>query len=262
MRHSSKSPTHFESLESRAYLSASVGVQVVGLSSVYPDPQHPAIHSDPNNAADLASYVVTSKAKNVQVECLPFEFTPQDAKKNPLSDPFANETTFIHDLLTSKWTGDLEIAVDVAWYPHGAGDADQDSFWAAWGASKPTKAQTDIRNYFLGRVDLIDAWVKTTRTWASQLGVGKELKFTVIPVLEDTDAATATGKKAFANIVSAIDAEEDLKLASRTLLRRSCLVEDAFRVSGVSLEIHGPWATVKKKLDDAHISFSTGDTWS
>lgn len=194
---------------------------------------------DINFAADS----LASAGGDVQFALLPFEFNP--------GDPFANVSTLVHSALP-RVTGVLRVTVYVKWFPHdAAGNADQAEFWKAWNADKPSLDQQRIRQGFMSRVAKANDWVAEVRAWAARRGMDDHLGITLVPVLEDTcPASKDDGYQRLINAVIAAQAADGVK----TRLRRSCLHENIFRVSGASLELHGPWSLCKSRLQ-------SGDTW-
>lgn len=238
----------FESLEDRAFMT--VGLGYVGLAS-----------APPAEMSYLAGQI-RQETTEVEVSFLPFEFNP--------SKPFENATQLAHETLTAGFKGRLRLTVDLEWFVHSSGKNGKldngtgasafvygrqasDAFWAAWAADKPTIAQQQIRSAFLARVHTTDIWIGELRAWAAQKGVQSKLGVTLVPVLEDE----CSNKTAYSNLVNAIKSQQATDAISPTLLRRSMNGDRAtsFRVSGVSMELHGKWSDVKDNLQ-------SGDTWS
>ena len=189
----------------------------------------------------ILSNVLLNTGGNLQVSMLPFEFNP--------GNPFGNATD-LSQMVTPGLNGSLRITFYLKWFPHdGPGPADQNDFWAAWAANRPTARQQNIRNDFMGRVQQTDAWIASIRLWAAQNGIEGKLGITVVPVLEDTCSSRDT----YIKILNTIR-QQQVNDGTPTPLRRSCLPQHVFRL-GVPLELHGPWAEVRGRL-------AAGDTWS
>jgi hypothetical protein len=232
-----KQRPEIEVLESRECLSASIGLQFVGLSNTHAGTDA--------NAAIVASLIKSSGAREVEVSSLPFEFAA------PGKDPFANVTQLVQQALPAiPAGGHLKIDLDVKYFPHdnARAVADQNAFWAAWETWPRASATTAA---FLNRVARIDGWISCERAWAAQRNLGDQLEITLVPVLEDTD----TSRMAYTHLVNAINGLESADGVANVNLRRSCLVDEAFRVAGTTLELHGTWAQVGGML-------RSGDTWS
>lgn len=199
-----------------------------------------ASSSDITYAADT----LAAAGGDVQFAFLPFEFNPDN--------PFGNATALVRSVLP-RAAGHLRVTVYVRWFPHsGSYVSDQTNFWSAWNAASPNADQRRIRDRFMGRIATTDAWIAQTRQWASDRGLLGRLDFTIVPVLEDT--CPTSKQQAYANLLSAVTAAQRGAGMSVTSFRRSCLIQQYFRVSGASLELHGRWSQVRDTL-------RPGDTW-
>lgn len=245
-----------EALDERAL--PSVGLGYVGLAKA------------PASEVSYLAGQVRSRTGEVEVSFLPFEFNPANPFGNADAANLTGATKLAHDTLTAKFKGKLRLTVDLEWFVHSAGKNGKldggtgesaavygrpasQAFWAAWGAAAPTADQQQLRARFLDRVHRTDAWVAELRTWAAGQKVQDKLGVTLVPVLEDE----CPSKAAYTNLVNAIKAQQTADGVAATPLRRSRNGDHSgdFRVSGVSLELHGTWADVKGLL-------RRGDTWS
>lgn len=199
------------------------GLQFVGLSK-----------ANPTDIQFLTSQI-NETSSSVQVSLLPFEFSPDLT--------FANLTN-----LTAMTNRSFRVAICLAWFPHDpVGNGQQSTFWNAWQASNPTASQLNIRNAFLQRVNATCRFINTTRAIH-----GSRIRFTIIPVLEDT--CTLSQRRGFENLIATIVSTQNAMNAPAQL-RRSCLLNNIFRINGLSLELHGKWADCSRFL-------VSGDTWS
>ena len=236
-----------ETLDGRQLLS--VGLGFVGLAKA------------PASEMTYLASEFKSRTGEVEVSFLPFEFNP--------SNPFGNATKLVQETLPQS-QGKLRLTVDLEWFVHSSGDSNgrlndggsayvygrqaQHAFWNAWESYNP-RAQTQPRPItdFLNRVHQADAWVSQVRTWAVNRGLQDKIGVTFVPVLEDEFAT----QRAYTNLVNAIRAEQTADHVSPTHLRRSKNGDNSanFRISGVSMEWHGDWSSVRGLA-------VRGDTWS
>ena len=245
MLHKNHPSLHFESLEDRHMLAATAGLQFVGLSST-------TAGKGDANVAQVANAIANSQAKDVEVSALPFEFAAST------NTAFTNLTKLVQKALPGI-PHSLEITLDLDWFPHTPGNKDQTAFWAAWDAwsskgNTQTAAQKKLTGAYMDRVAQVNTWIRSMQQWATANKLQNKLKFTIVPMLEDTD----TSPKAYDHVLQAI--KEKLSGISNVSYRRSCLSGPGysnvvFRVSGASLELHGKWSDVSKLLQ-------SGDTWS
>jgi len=140
------------------------------------------------------------------------------------------------------------------------GNHAQSHLWEAWAAKKPDKTQKAIRENYMTRSRQFNAWAAAARSWAASQGLQDRLRIVFVLVLEDKCPAASSGKAAFANLLTAVARDAADQRLSGFSFRRSCLPNSAsekfeFRVDGVTMELHGSWSDVKKKL-------RSGDAWS
>lgn len=193
---------------------------------------------------DYAADELAGVSGDAQFAFLPFEFNPDQ--------PFSKATRLVRSALP-RVSGTLRVAVYVKWFPHeGSYVTAQNNFWSAWNASRPTSEQQDIRDRFMSRVRRTNTWIQDMREWAAGRGLQDHLRFTIVPVLEDT--CSTSKQQAYANLLSAVRAAQRDAGMDTTRFRRSCLPNFIFRPDGASLELHGKWSQVSGSLQ-------SGDTW-
>lgn len=226
-----------ESLERREL--CAVGLAYVGLSNA--------------PVAEVSYMASQFKAETTEVEVsfLPFEFNP--------TNPFGNATKLVRETLPEA-KGKLRMTVDLKWFVHEGTDSKygppaERAFEAAWAAKKPNQQQLQIRSEFLARVKQANLWVSQIRTWAQNNGLQNKFAATFVPVLEDQFQS----ESAYQTMVNAIKDQQAIDGVA-TSYRRSLVLgtsspATSFRISGVSLELHGTWSEVKGKL-------RSGDAWS
>lgn len=231
-----------ESLEKREVMSVSmpsIGLAYVGLS-----------HAPAAEVSYMANKF-KAQTSEVEVSFLPFEFNP--------SNPFGNATKLVQETLPGA-KGKLHMTVDLKWFVHHGSDRNygppaERAFEAAWGAKNPNAQQKQIRADFLACVQKADLWVSQIRTWAANNGLHNKFGATFVPVLEDQFQS----QTAYQTMVNAIKAQQNTDKVATTLRRSLVLGTNSpatsFRISGLSLELHGRWSEVKGKLQ-------SGDTWS
>jgi hypothetical protein len=237
---SDRSPA-FQPLEGRRLFAASAGLEFIGLSSQ----KVPNGQSDPQNAAAVASVIKSSGVRNPVIGLLPFEFNP--------GAPFANALDLVQRTLPSVRT--LTVDVYLKWFPHdGGGPAAQASFWQA--ASKTATVQAG----FLNRIAQADQFRKDAAAWAKANHIAaSKLRVEYIPVLEDA----CTSMTEYRNLMTAMARQESHDGVAAARVRRSALFENAFRVPGATLELHGTWAQASTKLDATRRPLlRAGDTWT
>ncbi|MBK8977341.1 MAG: hypothetical protein IPM29_15625 [Planctomycetes bacterium] len=199
-----------------------------------------------NADIDFVAAELSAAPHSVQVSALPFEFAP--------AAPFTQLDRLVRSVLPNKARGRLRIVVYGRWFPHDArGNANQAEFWDAWTARRPTAAQTAIRDGYLLRVRQYTAWVGATRNWATSVGLLDRVRFTFVPVLEDT--CTSAQSAGYARLLAAVAQQQAADGSGSTQFRRSCLTANAYRVAGATLELHGTWGQVRGLL-------RSGDAWS
>lgn len=231
-----------ESLEKREVMSVSmpsIGLAYVGLS-----------HAPAAEVSYMANKF-KAQTSEVEVSFLPFEFNP--------SNPFGNATKLVQETLPGA-KGKLHMTVDLKWFVHNGSDRNygppaERAFEAAWAAKNPNAQQKQIQADFLVCVQKADLWVSQIRTWAANNGLQNKFGATFVPVLEDSFQS----QTAYQTMVNAIKAQQNTDKVATTLRRSLVLGTNSpatsFRISGLSLELHGLWSEVKGKL-------RSGDTWS
>jgi hypothetical protein len=182
---------------------------------------------------EMATMYVKSGGE-LELSFLPFEFNQ--------NNPFLNATRFVQAVLPGL-NGRLTIKVYLYFHDY--------SYQARfdWDAFRPG-SNARFRNTYLRRVAAFDAWASGMRAWAAQQGAERKLNIILSPFLEDD----CPSPQAYNNLLNAI-AQQQRSDNIRTPIRRSSLGNNAFRISGIPLEVHGAYSSASRFLQ-------SGDTYS
>jgi hypothetical protein len=175
---------------------------------------------------ELAEMYVKAGSE-LELSFLPNEFNP--------GNPYGNATRFVQAVLP-QLNGRLTVTVYLYFHDYSY----QERF--DWGAFR-RGGTSAFRGKYLRRVAGFDAWAGSMKSWAAQQRLDRKLNIVLCPFLED-DSPSA---QAYGDLVRAISQQQQADRV-RTRMRRSCLENNIFRVSGLSLEIHGPYASAGGQL--------------
>lgn len=177
-----------------------------------------------------------------------YDFNPED--------PFSNLGRLVRRVLPSLKKGEhLDVSIYLMFDHEHVNRMEQDPFWIAWESATPNESQKRICADYIARVQKSTEWIRDTRAWADERQLARRLRITVVPVLEDT--CPSSRKAAYSKLIEAIRCNQTAAGVASTLVRRSCLAENMFRLAGVSIELHGLWSKVR-----ARGALRRGDVWS
>lgn len=179
-----------------------------------------------NDVRELAALYVRLGGE-LEMSFLPNEFNA--------SNPYGNSTRFVQAALP-QLKGRLTVTAYLYFHDYSY----QEKFdWSAFRSG----SKSAFREKYLRRVAEFNAWAGNIRAWAIQQRVDRKLNIILCPFLEDD----CPNSQAYSGLLSAITRQQSADRI-RTLMRRSCLDNNLFRVPGMSLELHGDFQRVVRYL--------------
>ncbi|MBI1764737.1 MAG: hypothetical protein HYR56_25225 [Acidobacteria bacterium] len=171
---------------------------------------------------------------DLELSFLPYEFNA--------GNPFGNATAFTQSALP-RLNGRLKLTAYL-WFHNAAFD---------WAAFRRGNEASSFRARYLQRVAAFDAWAKGLEQWAAARGLGNRFDIVLCPYLEDN----CTNLTDYQNLLTAIRAQQQHDAYSSPMRRSPG--GTVFRVTGLALEMHGRYDSVRGQLQSGDVFSNDGN---